>query len=196
MKLCSDDKNVNKIIKIVKKLIKERKSFLSCQFYKNEIFKKNFELENFKLEKLGTKIDSLNAKAKRLENNKILYQTENKELKKNYNALPTYTKITNQTYSILQEAFSSDKIDARQLANLCNEIKEVCEGSKVDSNIPTAEHSPDALMESEPKIEEIDTERSFPSLVRYYHFYENTNKSYDQEDENTKNTNNQKFFSF
>ncbi|CAG8855263.1 17661_t:CDS:2, partial [Gigaspora margarita] len=161
----------------------------------------NFELENFKLEKLGTQIDSLNAKAKRLENDKILYQTENKKLKKklqritnlyevNKLVLERYYNVIQRTYSILQEAFSSDKIDARQLAGLYNEIKEVCKGSKVDSNIPTAEHSP------EPKIEEIDTERSFPSLVHYHHFYENTNNSYDQEDENTKNTNDQEFFSF
>ncbi|CAG8830981.1 35454_t:CDS:2 [Gigaspora margarita] len=169
-------------------------------FYKNEIFKENFELENFKLEKLGTKIDSLNAKAKRLENNKISYQTENKELKEklqcitnlykdNKSVLERYYNVIQRTYSILQEVFN-----ARQLASLCNEIKEVCEGSKVDSNIPTAEHSPvynsfeDALMESEPKIEEIDTERSFPSLKE--------TQPTSQEDENTKNANDQEFFSF
>ncbi|CAG8849886.1 32021_t:CDS:1, partial [Gigaspora margarita] len=58
----------------------------------------------------------------------------------------------------------------------------------------------DALRESEPKIEEMDAERNFPSFDRYHRFYENT---YDQEDENTnqedKNTNNtydREFFSF
>ncbi|CAG8857157.1 3176_t:CDS:1, partial [Gigaspora margarita] len=119
--LRSDNKNINKIIKIVKKLIKERKSFLSCQFFRNKISKENFELENSKLKELGTQIDSLNAKAKRLENDKILYQTENKELKeklqritnlyKDYKSdLEKYYNVVQRTYSILQKAFSSNKI--------------------------------------------------------------------------------------
>ncbi|CAG8846679.1 45551_t:CDS:2, partial [Gigaspora margarita] len=78
----------------------------------------------------------------------------------------------------------------RQLVDLYNEIRKVCEGSEVYSNIPSVVHSPDdlvynsfdnALMESEPKIKEIDAGRSFPSLVRYPHFYEKTKNTYDQE---------------
>ncbi|CAG8856835.1 7832_t:CDS:2, partial [Gigaspora margarita] len=113
--------------------------------------------------------------------------------------LERYYNVIQRTYSILQEVFSSNKIgklktcavhnlyynfpnpnsfpDTRQLAGLCNEIKEVCEGSEVDYNIPTAEHSPDeivfnsfedALRESEPKIEEMDAEQNFPSFDRYH----------------------------
>ncbi|RIB01027.1 hypothetical protein C2G38_2232088 [Gigaspora rosea] len=213
MKLRSDNKNVTEIIQIVKKLIKERKSFLSRQFHKNEISKENFELENSKLKELGVQIDSLSAKTKRLENDKILYQTENKELKEklqritnlyedNKSDLERYYKVIQRTYSILQKAFSSNEIDISQLAGLCYEIRDVCDGNEVESNITTAENSPEkkvynsfeeALKESEPKIQEIDTEQSFPSLVRSQCFYEKTN---DQEDENTNNTYDQEFFSF
>ncbi|RIB24464.1 hypothetical protein C2G38_2168602 [Gigaspora rosea] len=208
MKLCSEDKNVNEIIRIVKKLIKERKSFISRQLNKNEITTKNYELENSELKKLENQIDSLKSKeAKRLEkleNNKILYETENNELKEKLNRitnlyednksdLERYYNVIQRTYSILQEVFSSNKIDTIQLAGLCNEIKEVCEGSEVESNI-TTENSPDgivlnsfedALLESEPKIEEINAEQSFPTLVCYQRFYAQTN---DQENKNANNT--------
>ncbi|KAF0538754.1 hypothetical protein F8M41_007522 [Gigaspora margarita] len=208
MKLRSEDKNVNEIIRIVKKLIKERKSFISRQLNRNEITTKNYKLENSELKKLENQIDSLKSKeAKRLEkleNNKILYETENNKLKEKLNCitnlyednksdLERYYNVIQKTYSILQEVFSSNKIDTLQLAGLCNEIKEVCEESEVESNI-TTEHSPDgivfnsfedALFESEPKIEEIDAEQRFPTLVRYQRFYAQTN---DQENENANNT--------
>ncbi|RIB02668.1 hypothetical protein C2G38_2049879 [Gigaspora rosea] len=155
MKLRSEDKNVNEIIRIVEKLIKEHKSLISRQLNRNEITTKNYELENSELKKLENQIDSLKSKeAKRLEkleNNKILYETENNELKDklkritnlyedNKSDLERYYNVIQRTYSILQEVFTSNKIDTLQLAGLCNEIKEVCEGSEVESNI-TTEHS-------------------------------------------------------
>ncbi|CAG8845697.1 17292_t:CDS:2, partial [Gigaspora margarita] len=124
-----------------------------------------------------------------------LYEDYKSDLEKYYN-------VIQRTYSILQEAFSSNKIDTRQLTDLYNEIRKVCKGSEVDSNIPSAAHSlddlvynsfNDALMESEPKIEEIDAGQSFPSLVRYPRFYE---KTYNQEYENTNDTYDQEFLSF
>ncbi|CAG8453980.1 16702_t:CDS:2 [Dentiscutata heterogama] len=209
VKLRLDDKNVNEIIKIVKKLIKEHKSFISRQLYRKEVTTKNHELENSKLKELENQIDSLNSKAIRLENDKILYETENNKLKEklkcitnlyeeNKSDLERYYNVIQRTYSILQEAFSSNEIDISQLAGLCNEIKDVCEGSEVGSNISSAGHSTDNIVYSsfddalsvfEPKIveviEENDSDQNFPSLNRFLHFYEHCS-----------DPNDQKFYSF
>ncbi|CAG8668361.1 11306_t:CDS:2 [Racocetra fulgida] len=208
MMLRLDKKNINEIKHTVKKLIKERKTFLSRQLYRKDISPKNYESENSKLTELEIQVESLISKATRLENDKILFQTENKELKEelqriseryedNKTELEGYYNVIQKTYSILQEVFNSNEIGKiktyiRQLADLCKEIKEICEGCEdvvSGSNIPSAYAHPnniDALNASEPKIVEVeenreDREQKFPSLVRAPRFYEYPKDANDQE---------------
>ncbi|CAG8807523.1 19756_t:CDS:1, partial [Dentiscutata erythropus] len=121
VKLRSDNIDVSKIKKIVKKLIKERKSFLSQQLNRDEIFAKYYELENSKINKLETQIESLISKINRLKNDKNLYQTENNKLKKelqriasryddNKTELESYYNVIQRTNYVLQEVFGSNKI--------------------------------------------------------------------------------------
>ncbi|RIB19976.1 hypothetical protein C2G38_2035638 [Gigaspora rosea] len=184
VKLRSDNINISEIKKIVKKLIKERKSFLSRQLNRNEIFAKYYELENSNLNKLETQIELLISKVIRLENEKNLYQTENNKLKEelqciasiyddNKTKLERYYNVIQRTYSVLQEVFSSNEIDIRQLADLCNEIGEICDEDFVSGNISTTSNNIvynsfyDALNASEEKIAEIveDGREQFPTLV-------------------------------
>ncbi|CAG8854835.1 5018_t:CDS:1, partial [Gigaspora margarita] len=120
-KLRSDNINVSEINNMVKKLIKEHKSFLLRTRQRNEISKKNYELEYFNLNKLETQFNSLISKITRLENDKDFYQTENNELKKklqlftnryedNKAELERYFKVILRTHSVLEEAFNSNEI--------------------------------------------------------------------------------------
>ncbi|RIB05807.1 hypothetical protein C2G38_2047307 [Gigaspora rosea] len=93
---------------------------------------------------VNEKNDNNNLQKYQIEEETRLLETKlNKSINKS--DLERYYNVIQKTYSILQEVFSSNKIDTLQLAGLCNEIKEVCEGSEVDSNI-TTEHSPDEIV--------------------------------------------------
>ncbi|CAG8629564.1 1320_t:CDS:2 [Racocetra fulgida] len=212
MMLRSDKKNINEIKHTVKKLIKECRAFLLRQLYNKKISPNNYELENTKLNELETQVESLISKATQLENGKILYQTENNELKEelqrianryedNKTKLERYYNVIQKTYSVLQETCAiqnlyynfpdpNSLLDIRQLADLCKEIKEICEGREdvvSGPNIPIYNSFEDALNASEPKIVEIveengeDREQTFPSLARAPHFYENPKDVNDQE---------------
>ncbi|CAG8772578.1 3184_t:CDS:1 [Dentiscutata erythropus] len=80
-KLRSDNINVSEINNDVKKLIKERKSFLLRMRQRNEISKENYELEHSNIKKLEAQFNSLISKITRLENDIDFYQVENNELK-------------------------------------------------------------------------------------------------------------------
>ncbi|CAG8482546.1 32327_t:CDS:2, partial [Racocetra persica] len=167
----------------------ERKAFLSCQLNRNDISKETYESKNSKLTELETQVGLLFSKTTRLENNKILFQTEIKKLKedlqriaKSYEddktKLEKYYSVIRQTHSILQEMFNSNEIDILRLSVLCKEIKEICEGCEDVNglNIPIYNSFEEALNASEQKIIELDKdgkyiEPKFLSLVRQHCFY-------------------------
>ncbi|CAG8828029.1 22179_t:CDS:2, partial [Racocetra persica] len=130
----------------------------------------------------------------RLENDKILYQTENNKLKKelqriasryddNKTELKRYYNIIQRPYSVLQELFNSNKI-----ADLCNKIGKICDEDFVSSyNISTISNNivynsfDNTLNASEEKIAEIvkDSRKQFSPLVRSQYFYDANEKEFD-----------------
>ncbi|CAG8846205.1 29210_t:CDS:2, partial [Gigaspora margarita] len=183
-------KNISEIKNALKKLIKERKAFLSRLLYRQDISKNVYELEISKLGELESQLHGL-------ENNKNLSQNENNKLKEEnlklqrivnmYEKtleddkikLERYYYTIEKTFSILQNVFVSNEIDTRELTELCNEIKEICEeGSIVASassdNNRVFNSFEDAIMASEPKIVEVNEEnfgeKTMPPLKRQYRF--------------------------
>ncbi|CAG8470831.1 352_t:CDS:2 [Dentiscutata heterogama] len=135
---------------------------------RDEIFAKYYELENSKLNKLKTQIESLISKINRLENDKNLYQTENNKLKEelqhiasryddNKTELERYYNVIQRTNYVLQEVFSSNEIE-----DLCNKIGEIC-----DKDFE--------------KIAEIveDGREQFLPLARSRRFYDTNDKEFD-----------------
>ncbi|CAG8785799.1 15712_t:CDS:1 [Dentiscutata erythropus] len=78
---------------------------------RNEIFTKCYKLENSKLTALETQIESLISKVNRLENDKILYQTENNKLKEELQRIASrYDDSTNNLPEQITETTSNQPL--------------------------------------------------------------------------------------
>ncbi|CAG8459302.1 27162_t:CDS:2 [Gigaspora margarita] len=204
-KLRSDNINVSKINNNVKKLIKERKSFLLRMRQRNKIFKENYELEHSNLKKLEAQFNSLISKITRLENDINFYQIENNELKEklrlltnsyenNKTELERYYKVIQKTHSVLEGVVNSNEIDLLQLVDLRKELSEICGAVMSDFNIPAAYSNQnnivfnsfdEALSASEPKISEINEGEEnnngqiIPPLIQSNRFYDKHDQNFD-----------------
>ncbi|CAG8537426.1 3249_t:CDS:2 [Gigaspora margarita] len=162
-------KNHNRKTQIKFNMMLQRKAFLLRLLYRQEISKNDYESEISKLKELESQVATLIFKATRLENNKNLSQNENSRLKEE--------NLTLQLI-LLKKPFLYCRMYIRQLTELCNEIKEICEEGNIvasgsNNNNIVFNSFEDAIRASEPKIvEENDEEKIMPPLNRQYRFYE------------------------